>query len=598
MNPVSDSEVGRFGSLRLYALIVFAVAVLVNLGVLGYGFVLDDLDQVLGNRFISSLKYLPDIFTSSVSATEENAVPSNYYRPVMHFVYMLTYQFSGLKPWGFHLVNLIFSALNSVLVLLLATELLKARGKISSYFALMAGLFFAVHPIHSETASYVACVPELFCAFFFLLSVLFYIRGRWLASVPLYFLALLSKETAIALIPVLFIYSLWIERGIEGGEEGGGKKLSQAIRRLWPHIVATAVYLFLRYIALGGFTSYSETDISASEFLVAVVPLFIFYLQKLILPTGLNPFHAFNPYMEVLSREAQVSYLFLLVALAHLILFIRKGRRAALFALALLIVPLIPALYLMRVSLYIYADRYLYLPSVGFVILLSLLLRAVYGRIKSKSTEKSAGVVILSVFIVIFALYATLSVKGNRKWKDSTALISTAIALEPGNYEPRHFVGTTYLLAGEVDRAITELTTAVRLNLNGERVDRGILNRSRLSLATAYRSKGVYNEAEREIRLVLELTPGSSDAYFHLGLISYDRGRPRDAIASFKEALKRTRYPVDRRYIYKSLGAVEASLGLYKDALESLEAAKRLGPTDADVARRIAVLKKMLEKNR
>src|SRR5262249_19729204 len=84
------------------------VAFLVYGSALNAGFVSDDGRQVLQNPYIRDTSHLSDMFTTNVWAFKGAAYQSNYYRPLMHVTYMLTYQTFGLKPGAFHAVNNFF----------------------------------------------------------------------------------------------------------------------------------------------------------------------------------------------------------------------------------------------------------------------------------------------------------------------------------------------------------------------------------------------------------------------------------------------------------------------------------------------------------
>ena len=109
------------------AVIIALIAFAVYFNTLFNGFVYDDNSQVLNNPWIRDVKHFQDIFSKSV--WEFKAVPlvSNYYRPLMHIIYMFNYHIFGLSPWGFHLVNVLFHAVNSVLVFVIASRLLAGK---------------------------------------------------------------------------------------------------------------------------------------------------------------------------------------------------------------------------------------------------------------------------------------------------------------------------------------------------------------------------------------------------------------------------------------------------------------------------------------
>ncbi len=142
---------------KFQILIVIATSAIVYLNTLGNGFVWDDSDQVLGNPWIRDIKSLPKIFANSVWAFKPEPTGSNYYRPLTESVDMLGYAISGLRPWGYHLVSVLFHVCSSVLVFLLATILLhdKANNSKGISIPLAAAVIFAVHPIHAEAVAWV-----------------------------------------------------------------------------------------------------------------------------------------------------------------------------------------------------------------------------------------------------------------------------------------------------------------------------------------------------------------------------------------------------------------------------------------------------------
>jgi hypothetical protein len=154
----------QFTPFFVITLISFAV----YFNALSCGFVYDDMAQVLENPWIRDIRSVPDMFVKSVSGFVIGSAPVNYYRPFMHLIYLITYHLFGLTPWGFHLVNVLFHAGNSVLVFVLAARLFGAEGRgtmspcdsrftihDSRLFAFLAALF-ATHPIHTEAVTWVA----------------------------------------------------------------------------------------------------------------------------------------------------------------------------------------------------------------------------------------------------------------------------------------------------------------------------------------------------------------------------------------------------------------------------------------------------------
>lgn len=143
-------------------MVLAGAAFFVYFNALGNDFAYDDNVQIKKNPYITSFKYLNDIFTKNVWAFRGVEGISNYYRPMMTLPYLLNYQAFGLNPFGFHLTNILFHLMATLLVFLLGRRLLS-----NDLMAFMAALLFAVHPIHTESVTWVAGLTDVNCAVFF-----------------------------------------------------------------------------------------------------------------------------------------------------------------------------------------------------------------------------------------------------------------------------------------------------------------------------------------------------------------------------------------------------------------------------------------------
>ena len=157
-------------NIYLYSSIIVVLIFLTYSNALQNGFVYDDNFQILGNKWLKSFKYIPEIFTSKVWAFK-NDHASNYYRPMMHLLYMLEYYIFGLKAWGFHLTNILLHACVSILVFLTSIKLIsELKPDIpvnkAGFFSFIGASLFATHPIHTEAVTWVASLPELSFTFF------------------------------------------------------------------------------------------------------------------------------------------------------------------------------------------------------------------------------------------------------------------------------------------------------------------------------------------------------------------------------------------------------------------------------------------------
>src|SRR5262249_8341417 len=243
----------------------FHLAILVLLSLALYaptlrnGFVTDDGLQILQNSLVQEGKDLMRAFSADVWAfahkDDVNArSASNYYRPLQLLGYVAEYHFFGPNPMAWHLINTLLNGTVVALVYLLVCSF------DAPLLAFWAALIFASRPMHSEPVAWIAALPELLCALFLLLAVLFYHRSRRAAS-PLLFLllgtiwylaALFSKEPAILFPAVLICYEFLYP-------QAGPAQLRRAVGRLLPFLVALAGYLMVRIYVLGGFSPHQNT---------------------------------------------------------------------------------------------------------------------------------------------------------------------------------------------------------------------------------------------------------------------------------------------------------------------------------------------------
>ena len=153
--------IANFRKRNIFAVCALALATFaLYFNTLYNGFVWDDLYQVQLNAWIRSFKFLPDILARN--SWEFAGKGSNFYRPGMHLGYMVVYHFSGLAPWGYHLLNILFNMAVSVMVFLLALEVFETGGIPSRRafgIAFFSALLFTAHPVHTEAVAWIASFP-------------------------------------------------------------------------------------------------------------------------------------------------------------------------------------------------------------------------------------------------------------------------------------------------------------------------------------------------------------------------------------------------------------------------------------------------------
>ncbi len=583
---------------------VAAAATAVYANTLTNGLVYDDHFQIIENPWIRDVRNVPTVITSGVWEFEGST--SNYYRPVMHLVYMLTYAIVGLNPWGFHAVNIALHALATVLVLMLVRQLLARSGlgpETVAPAATLAGLLFAVHPIHTEVVAWVAGVPELTFSVWFLASLLLYLCAgpapisRRVLAAALFFLALLSKETALVLPGVLVV--------LDASSRSDPKGWAPRLRRYLPFLVAASAYAALRFAVLPQMAPiHRHANLSAYEVLINVFPLFTKYLAMLVLPVGLNAFHVLRPLQSLFSLEGAVSLAVTGLFASGCVIAVRM-RSPVLVGVALVALPLLPVLYIPAVGENTFAERYLYLPSAGFSVLAGFGLTHLAEKWPSWRRPISA----LAVLLVV--LWGGMTVARNRVWRDDFSLWTYTVSQSPGSGYVNNEAGIVYAERGMLDEAIRYYERAVRLspnsaliwnNLGKALADKGQLERAvehyrraiainpqfakaHNNLGNALERLGAAADAAAHYERALELKPDAVEIRLNLGNFYDAQGRREAAMVQYQEALRLAPESAD---VHLHLGIAYGERGDLARAIAHLETAARLAPSDAVVRKNLS----------
>lgn len=497
------------------------------------GFVFDDSFQVLNNPWLKSPEFIPQIFSSNVWGFEGRE--TSYYRPLTHIIYMIAAYVFGLNPWGFHFVNVLFHTGTSILVFLIGSRVLKEYSFQMSSFLIfppfVAASLFAVHPIHTEAVAWVAGIADLSSTFLLLGSLYLYIRTSdnassllnpsYLLSVGLFFLATLCKEPALTLPLILISYDYTLGKY--------NMTLASYFKRYSLYLISGCAYFVMRVHALKSFAPVKE-HLEMSQF-IDVFPLFTKYLQKLLVPFNLSICYVITPINSVFELRAMIS-LFITVAFLLLVLYSFKKSKMTFFFLCCLIIPLLPSLYIPALGKSgVFAERYLYLPSFGFVMLLSLLIP--YGLKKEVSPRFIASVVVLLIVV-----YSIGTVYRNTIWKNDYTLWMDTTKKAPDAALPHYNLGNELNSRGRIEEAIEQYQITLRIEpTKAEAHD---------NLGVAYAMKGEFDMAVTEFQLALQSNPYSPNAYNNLGTTYAKMGLLDKAIECYSLAIALK--PNDVRY--------------------------------------------------
>ena len=532
------------------------VAVAVYANTLGHGFVIDDIPQVKENPWLDGADRVPEVFTKGVWDFEGRS--SSYYRPFMYVVYIATAQIAGREPFAFHLVNVAFHAMACALAALAAAALrrsLDPGAPTSAWIPWVAGIGFAVHPIHTEVVAWVAGMADLGFGVCALASIWIYAhsdgrRGLDTASAALYLAAMLFKEPAV-LLPLILVSVDLLARG-------NGNRARRAAMRMVPFAAAIAVYLVLRTHALGGLApTATDLGLGVGAQTRTTIALSGRYLAALVQPFPQNFWHAF----EVPATWTRPDVLLAFVALAaySALAAIVRSNRLAVWGLLAILPPLLPSLMLRGLNQGLenaFAERYLYVPSFGFTVALAAIALASAAGSARRSRVILGGILALGIGASLACI------DRNRAWHDHVSLWSDAASKSPHSGIAQQNLGFALLGAGREEEAATCLRRALELRpdlpelarAKADHYERVGLPRkaafsylsalqlnpndvaARWGLARQYVALGWKTMAEAEYSRVIAADPALPDAQNELGILLAERGELAAALARFETA--------------------------------------------------------------
>ncbi|HXG91765.1 MAG TPA: tetratricopeptide repeat protein [Blastocatellia bacterium] len=552
----------------IYVLIPVALALVASINTLWNNFASDDTQQVLNNVFIKSFKNLSLAITSSVwsfVSFDINLTAQPYYRPLFSILFMINYALFGTSAWGWHLVNVLIHAAVTLMVFVVCKEITQRR-----WLSIIAASLFAVHPVHAESVAWISGVTDPLMALFLLPAFYFYLRykksGRryqMALVLALYFLGLWSKETAVAL-PLVIAYC-------ELFHFADSASLRRRIIRLAAmaglFALPTAIYLFTRYNALGTLTAQDELRYPADAALLTIPIAIAKYLKLIVLPIGYSYQH-YTPFVTSLVSLRFIAPLALVAALTIGVVMMRSrlARLAAVWFAAFLA----PALLAIRNfdPEYVAQERYLYLPSMGFCLLVALAVEWIAARRFFNFSERAAAAALAALLVIVWgAAYVRL----NRTWQDTITLFRNCVEVEPESAAAHSALGSTYYFAGKLLDGEAELRRALELD---PAYPLAYLNMSYFSYQQGNADKAIdYLE-----QAVSTIPPDPftrsrlANIYTQLGVLYAERKEPDRAIESARKSLELWSRNVGIYYA----GLIHIRLGDYEEEQKRKEKAQAL----------------------
>lgn len=452
--------------------------------------------EILGN-----FKNLGQIFSSDVFLSDHRL----YYRPLLNCSYLIDAIVGGQSPVIYHLFNIFWHFLAVSLLYCFLKKILQRPP-----LALFLSLLFLVHPILTQAVAWIPGRNDSLLAVWVLAAVLSFINfcsRPTAASLGGYFifflLAVLTKETAIFLPLLLVVYYYTL------GREQKLKRRDQA-KIILASLVVYCFWLLLRQLALGGG---DNTVFALFRNLPQGLMMGLKIVGQIILP-----FH-----LTTVPLAADTSFLFSLVTLPLLIilLYASSHKRSAYlwFGAAWFLVFFIPPLLFSNGTSYF--DHRLYLPLIGFLIIISEL-----SFIKNLNWREPRVIAVAALLLLILSV---LTFRHSLNFRDPFAFWRAAVTGSPHSLPARAILGDIY--AEQADWAAAEQEFLAALSLNPQEP---IMH---YNLGVVYLNRGNKMAAEIEFQRELAVNPGYYKALANLGILAYQSGQTAAAVRYWQAAV-------------------------------------------------------------
>lgn len=547
-------------------------------------FVFDDQTIIVNNPVLEKVTANPHLMFSRQALG---------YRPLRTLSYVVDFWLAGMEPWIFHLNNILYHWMTACLVFLVALRLTShrhfvvrqsatgqlldsearapdARDQTSNtvfWTAGCAALLWALHPIQTESVTYISGRRDILSGLFFFLGLYAFLvlrtdgstmgivrRGVWGVVVALaYGLGMLSKEMAATLPVVMFCYDYVVGLRWEKVDSIGDyilEVLHGVGRTIWRY---KKLYLpfFLCGVLFTVYYIYAQPATRAAGWygggivlnFLTVARIWVHYLWLLLFPVTLVADYtgAFPISQSVLELSALLALGILGVLFGVILALLRRSRLAA-FAGLWMTITILPVSHIIPHH-ELMAEHYLYIPSFGFCFLLALVLSWLmekgvfyYGKTSELTQQSSSAfrwkreAIGYGVLAILLIFYLTRTVIRNHDWQDDETLWSRTVETTPTAVRAHYNLGVALQHRNALRQAIDEFHQTIKLDPQH--------GYAYVALASVYLQRTQIREALEAAVKGAYLLPNIPHAHMVLGQASFRAREPHKAIAAFQRVLE------------------------------------------------------------
>ena len=644
---------------RIQLAIVVALTFLAYFNIFRNEFVWDDKDFIQQWPAIQSWSNVPQLLQGELPGRH-----GGVFRPVRSIIYVAAYSMLQQNVFGYHVLSLMVHLLATVLVYLITVKITK-----KSLLAFFTALLFGLQPVHTEAVTYITTNFDLWGIVFLLASLYWYLlhletgKKYWyVASLLFSGLAVFTYEIALVLPLILLAYEVILRRSSKNrhselvsesptrifaqkrnpeisadpetssGRPGrfgmtgryfesfldnlGKIPWARIFKTLFPYFLLSASYfvikIFVAHVTarpaplLGG---------NITSHILTIVKILAKYVTTTVLPMNLTTYPQVGVATSFSDGSLVLSAAVVTVVVVGAVVSLRKKNAIVLWAVAIFFISLLPVMQMVP-SKIVMAERYLYLASFGFCLILGWIL---YAMVSSQQRVKVYfGYLFLAVIV---SGYIFTTVTRNQDWRSEAVLWAKTVAQAPQDARAQHNFGAVLSQRGDYRQAIMVFQKAVTLDPGyveaynslgmvfeaSEQHDQAIVAYRKAlmlepryldairNLGDVYESKEEYGLAIEQYQAYLGLAPSDPAVHSNLGLVYLSTKRFDDAARSFGKALELNPGLAPAKL---GLALTFASQGKYAEAKKLLQEILAADPNNAVAKEKLMLVEQLMLENK
>lgn len=566
---------------RILGFIAAAVAFLIYANTFNHQYALDDVAVIYQNKFVQQgVAGIPEILTTFYwqGYWDQNA---GLYRPMSLIMFAFEWQFFPNQPFIGHFMNAVTYALICFLIVIVFFRLLP---QFSPLFSLAIALVFALHPLHTEVVANIKSRDEILSLLFFLISILHLIQyhktGKkisWIYTGLFFFLALMSKEGALLFLfiyPLIFYFftkTSWKKIGIF----------------TVPLVLIAGIWFGLHEwvisqapMAKKEYTYMDNSLVIAPDIISRMATAFSTmgkYFKLLIYPHPLSYDYSY-PQVQIVSWSNPSAFIPFILCLALFLYALKDWNKKSIISFSILFffitLSLTSNIFILIGATM--AERFLFVPSLGFAVVLVYLVHLFVAKNNSPQ-------LLIYILSPVFMLYAYKTFARNKAWESDYTLFVNDVVSAP-NSSRVHYNAATALLGPALkeqdenkkmkmlDEVISELQTASKLDSNYVQVWN--------NLGVAYYHRKLYELSVFASRKVLKLNPSDRSVYPNLADAYFTGNQFDSAIIYLKKTIDAE---LDNANTYNKLGNSFFNLKQYPNAIDAFKNGINKDSTNAEL---------------